>query len=136
MSLVTITAAVTGCTTPIDARDDRPVVSYTCGHTVVIGRMETIDETPICDDDGICWSSLKTATLHVERALVGSRNSTMLKVRYGGHGQLRDDEHFMFVMERLPDGEAYNLVGADLMNTRPRLAKTCDRPATADADGN
>jgi hypothetical protein len=93
-----------------------------------------VDEALHCDDEGICWNSLKTAKLRVQRALVGSRNGAGLNVRYGDHGALRSDADFMFVLERLPDSNVYTLAAANTLEGRPRIAQPCIPPWKLDTN--
>jgi hypothetical protein len=114
-----------GCATPIDR--ERPLVTYTCGQIVVVGRIENTGAEALKLDDGeLAWSSLNSANVHVYRALVGSRSGAAIKITYVSHALLREDVDFMFVLERPKRDGMHKLEGADMMETQPRLAPQCD----------
>lgn len=131
-----VALALAGCATAPVASDSSRAVSYQCGQTVVIGRIETHDSLLIeADDGGISWASLNIGRIQASRVLVGRRNRTSLAVRYVSHGVLRSDIDMMFVLEREQDTNIYWLKDKESMADRPRLAPACSPAVGTNAAG-
>lgn len=105
--------------------EDR-TLSYGCGDTVVVGRIENGDYTPVQDDEDIIGRGWIDVHIRVKRHLKGAKVATSLPIRYYAHTLIGDDRDFIFVLSG-NGNEGFEIKHAQLMSVRPIIPAECER---------
>jgi len=122
ISLATL-LSLSACATASDAPLEDRILEFGCDDVVVIGRITTRSYDQVSPEDDLLGHGWFSATIRVRRTVKGRRLPSVVPVRYYGHARFRDDREFMFVLGRT--GASYDVVTAQGMAARPRLAKSC-----------
>ena len=87
---------VGGCTT-LQEEEPQSRLSYACRDVVVIGRISTMDHTPISEPGAFLqgWDAEWDLQINVKRVVRGSDRRRVIPARAIAHGQVREDVDFL-----------------------------------------
>ena len=125
-TILTLGITLAGCASSGQVEPERGLLAYSCGDTVVLGRLAKTVAVPTeyaeWDILGHGWFFVD---LQVQRRLAGPPIEDRTRVKYFGHAALREDRNFIFVVSAIDGGDGYFIRQSTLASSRPRLQNQC-----------
>ena len=125
LALVCLLSLLAACVATDEVSLAGRTLPYACDDYVVVGRVHNESLSTIPNENDILGHSNYFGTIRVRRTVRGHRLPSTIRVRYGSHGEIRDDSDFMFVLKKEDDG-AFSIKTAQLMSVNPLLAAVCN----------
>ena len=120
-----VSGLLLGCATASSVGPTGETLSFGCDDAVVIGTLKNGSYRHVDIPDDLLGHGWATGEVSVRMVMRGGDVSAAIPVEYFTHAMLREDREFMFVLHRRAD-RIYEIRNARLMESRPRLARSCD----------